>query len=175
MARYHSPGNWICGWCDRVLPETEFPPDGWRRQRGKGPGTRCRDCDREYTRAKTAISPTGKLRDADHSAAYHLAKPVCQAHAWGTGYYSQTDKTNARQQAANARTGRPEKMTATERRRAGDDLMRRAERDRARRDADLEHAANARASTPRPATTGAGDDAETIARKNAIRERRRRR
>ena len=115
MARAGPDGSWICPWCERMLPESDFSLDAYRRRHNKGPG-RCRDCDREYARAKTALSPSGKYGDADHSLAVHLAKETCGNHAWGAGYYSKSAIAAASARDATARIRGRRELTAGERR-----------------------------------------------------------
>ena len=115
MARAGPDGGWICPWCERLLPEADFSLDAYRRRHNKGPG-RCRDCDREYARAKTAISPSGKYGEADHSLAVHLAKETCGNHAWGAGYYSKSAVAAASARDATQRIRGRRELTAGERR-----------------------------------------------------------
>ena len=87
MARKGPDGTWICPLCERALHEFDFAADAYRERTGRGPG-RCRDCEREYSRALVATSPTGKYGDADHPVALEMAREVCREHAWGQTVYA---------------------------------------------------------------------------------------
>ena len=87
MAAYVSPGVWKCNFCERILPESDYATDGWRKLMGKGPG-RCQQCETELGRAKCQMSPTGKYTDTPQAAAYAEAKEVCRAHMWGEWEYA---------------------------------------------------------------------------------------
>ena len=173
-----TPGSWICHMCDRTLRESEFSNDAYRERLNKAPG-RCRDCDREYGRALAATSPTGKWADApSHSEALHMAKETCRAHAWGKGYYTLTDKANALERVAAARSGGdPNERTFAERRQDEDKLQAAAERIAAERHQSLDRAARRRAENPPPpaptAPPAADQDEDDKARKRALREWRR--
>ena len=174
MARYIRQGIWQCPWCSRILPEHEFALDAWRKARGKGPGGRCRDCDKEYSRALVATSPTGKYQDADHAAAYHMAKRTCQDHAWGSGYYDKGTRRAASQKAK--QEGRTER-TLSERRADEAELLEHGARRQSNRNRQLEEAAKkrttaARRTKPAAAATAPEDDQEAAARKARIRAER---
>ena len=188
MARFFEAGIWICNFCERKLPESEFAADNWRRERGKGPG-RCVQCEKELARAKTAFSPTGRYGQADHCYAYEAAKETCRAHAWGSGYYSRTDKADANERGlrikelrgaeratAKAKTGM--NRTFSERRADEDELKRTADERRARRERKLNDRVLQRAAVPLVenkevlAAISEEEAAEKEARKQAIRERR---
>ena len=102
MARFWDGNNWVCPWCERILPLAEFSMDAYRKRHNKGPG-RCRDCDREYARAKTALSATGRYADAPHAEAVILAKETCRTHSWGAGYYTDSDIAAATEEARTRR------------------------------------------------------------------------
>ena len=125
-----------CTLCRRDLDKAEFARDAYRERTGRRPN-RCRQCDREIARVKTIISPTGKYADADHQAAYELAKRTCRAHAWGSAYYSRTE-----QNAALYRTA--DKHSAADRYAAELRLAETAERAAAERQAELQAAAELR-------------------------------
>ena len=147
MARAGPDGSWICPWCERLLPESDFSLDAYRRAHNKGPG-RCRDCDREYARAKTAISPSGKYGDADHSLAVHLAKETCSNHAWGAGYYSKSAIAVASARDATARIRGREEQSAAERRDTEAVRMETAERKQVEELRDLDRRAQERVDKP---------------------------
>ena len=178
MARYVSPGVWQCDFCLRVLPEGDFAVDRWRQRMKKGPG-RCNDSEREYARAKSAFSPSSRYSDADHHSAYHAAKDTCRQHAWGSGYYSLSDKAHYREVVAVKSTGvgqgKDEIRTSVQRHADEAALHERAERNRAERERDLELAAQTRAKQVRQEEIAVVDDPEKAARKAAIRARRARR
>ena len=127
MARAGPGGSWICPLCERALHESEFANDAYRRRHNKGPG-RCLDCEREYSRALTATSPTGKYVDADHPAALNMAKETCRAHAWGRGYYTKTAVSKAKAEVATKRIRGRRELTAGERRIAEEVLVETGER-----------------------------------------------
>ena len=127
MARAGPHGTWICPLCERALHESEFANDAYRRRHNKGPG-RCRDCEREYSRALTATSPTGRYVDADHPAALNMAKETCAAHAWGRGYYTKTAVAAAKAEVATRRIRGRRELTAGERNVAEEVLVMTGER-----------------------------------------------
>ena len=129
MARAGPHGTWICPLCERALHESEFANDAYRRRHNKGPG-RCRDCEREYSRALTATSPTGRYVDGDHPAALNMAKETCRAHAWGRGYYSKSAVAAEQARDATARIRGRVELTAAERRDAETVMREGAERKR---------------------------------------------
>ena len=149
------PGTWICPWCERIMPESDFSLDAYRKRHGKGPG-RCRECDREYARAKTALSPTGKYGDVSHSEAYWLAKDTCSQHSWGKGYYTMTDKAAVKERAgrvrdADRRAVGVRGLAAGERRVAEAVMVQGAERKRVREYREQDAAIAARLAEPKPA------------------------
>ena len=127
MARRGPADTWICYLCDRALHESQFAQDAYRKRHNKGPG-RCLDCEREYSRALTATSPTGKYSDGDHPAALNMAKETCRAHAWGRGYYTQTAVSKAKADVATKRIRGRRELTAGERNVAEEVLVETGER-----------------------------------------------
>ena len=127
VARAGPHGTWICPLCERALHESEFANDAYRRRHNKGPG-RCRDCEREYSRALTATSPTGRYVDGDHPAALNMAKETCRAHAWGKGYYTKTAVGKAKAEIATKRIRGRRELTASERRESEEVLVMTGER-----------------------------------------------
>ena len=107
MAKFVSDGVYRCHPCQRELPPDQFY---WVQQHRvskvvKVP-TLCKACAGEIRRARTRISPTGKVGDCtreDNQVAYRLAKKTCAAHAWGVaGYYSPSDIADTRAQVTKA-------------------------------------------------------------------------
>lgn len=166
MASYVAPGAWRCNFCLRTLPEYEFAVDGYRKRMGKGPG-RCQDCDNELARVRQSMSPTGKYSGCvDNSAAYKLAKETCRNHAWGTGYYSRSDKAAALASTAEQRIRGGKSRTAAERRQDEDVRVGQREREQVAEYRELDKRADARTSTERTPTERT-DDSD---RKRRLRE-----
>ena len=143
--------------CDRVLPEAEFAMDAYRTRHNKGPG-RCRDCDKEVARARSALSPSQKLGDcADNSAAYEMARVTCQAHAWGSGYYTRSEKSAAVEKVARRQKGENQEgirgLSAGERRTAEAVMLEDAERRQVQEYRDLDQKAQDRLSEPQEGTS----------------------
>ena len=160
MARFaNKPGTYICNFCERELSLAEFATDNYKATRGKPPG-RCRPCDREYARARTAYSPTGRLRDVSpigNAAAYFRAREICAAHAWGTHSYAirggpdDPGQVIRRHGAEYRRRYKREQPTTAELREYEEARFATAERRAAQRNRELDAAAKARAAVAAPA------------------------
>ena len=165
-----APGTWKCNFCLRDLHESEFATDNWKKKRGRAPG-RCQDCEKELARAKTALSPTWKFADADHRAAYHMAKDTCRNHAWGAGYYDKRTISAARERVKAQQKGRAER-TLSERRADETELLEHGARRQSDRNRQLEAAAKQRATAPAqlpPPAAAPEDDQEAADRRARIR------
>lgn len=184
MARYANvPGEYICNFCDRQLSIALFATDHYKQSRGKPPG-RCRLCDREYARARSAYSATGKLADCRaNDAAYYRAREICAAHAWGQHNYAirggpdAIDAVLARNDEHYIRYRKPknEEPTTKERREAEKTMMAGAERKFAERHQELDAAAKQRAAAgpvAEQSPAAPADDEATRARKEKIRAQR---
>ena len=176
MARRGPADTWICPMCERALHRSEFAADAYRERTGRGPG-RCIDCEREYSRALTALSPSGKYGDADHPAALNMARETCRAHSWGRGYYSKSDKAVVLARDATARIRGRREPTAAERRDAETVMREGAERKRVAEYREQDRAIAARlAERDKPAETIPGNiPASDSAYKTALKQWRRER
>ena len=174
-------GMYECHWCDRVLSLLDFATDHYKQSRGKPPG-RCRDCDKEYARARSAYSATGKLADCrDNAAAYFRAREICAAGAWGHSTYAirggpdDAEQVIARHQDEYERRYKPKEPTAAQRLKAEEKMLAGAERKFAERHQELDAAAKQRAAAgpvAEQSPAAAEDDEAARARKEKIRAQR---
>ena len=174
-------GMYQCHFCDRVLSLLDFATDRYKSDRGKPPG-KCRDCDREYGRARTAYSATGKLADCrNNAAAYFRAREICAAHAWGKHDYAtrggpdDPNQVIARHREEYERRYKPKEPTAAELREAEETMLAAAERKSAERHQELDAAARQRAAAgpvAEQSPAAPADDEATRARKEKLRAQR---